>query len=770
MAPIPPLRMAVLGLLLLALSRAAGAYPIADIRVEGLQRIAAGTVFNYLPVKVGDELQPQDSAKIIRALYQTGFFDDVVLEQDGDVLVIRVAERPAIGQIDIEGNKDLETDDLLQALKDIGLSEGRVFNRSVLDRIEQELRRQYFSRGKYAMTLESKVTPLERNRVALKIVISEGVTARIKQINLIGNESFDTDDLLDEFQLGVSTWHSALSKNDRYSKQKLSGDLETLRSYYLDRGFINFDIESTQVSITPDKKDIFITIVVNEGDVFTISDIKLAGDLVVEKETLFPMIHLRRGETFSRKVVTASAERISALLGDSGYAFANVNSIPEIDNENRQAALTFFVDPGKRVYVRRINIRGNTKTRDVVLRREMRQMEAAWFSSALVRNSRERLQRLGYFDEVNVETPAVPGSADEVDVNVAVKEKSSGIIAAGIGYSQSDGIIFNSSISQNNFLGTGKRVSFAVNTSSSNTHYQLAYTNPYYTVDGISRGFNLSYRKTDFDELNSLDYITNVGEAGMEFGLPISDTGRVGLDIAVVKTDYRAGESLIAKEFEDVYGSDFLDFRLTGSWQDDTRDSAIFPRRGAVQRLTGTVSIPGSDLVFYRVGYRHDRYVPLWGDFVLRMNADLGYGDGFGDTEILPFFENFFAGGPRSIRGFEQNTLGPRETANPNSDPIGGNLKLAGNVEMIFPTFLSGQFEKTTRFSAFLDVGNVWLTYGPEERDSVGFDIGELRYSVGLAAAWLSPLGALSVSIGYPLNEQEGDRVENFQFSFGSTF
>ncbi len=766
----PTIKRIALGLMFMTLAVAADATPIADIRVEGLQRIAAGTVFNYLPVKVGDELQPEDSAKIIRALYQTGFFDDVVLEQDDAVLVIRVNERPAIGKIDIEGNKDLETEDLLQALKDIGLSEGRVFNRSVLDRIEQELRRQYFSQGKYAMTLESKVIPLERNRVALKIEISEGVSARIKQINIIGNDSFDEDDLLDSFELGTSTWHSALSKNDRYSKQKLSGDLETLRSFYLDRGFINFDIESTQVSITPDKKDIFITIVLNEGEVFTVSDIKLAGDLVVDKEELFPLVHIRRGDTFSRKVVTASSERISTLLGDSGYAFANVNSIPEIDKDSRQVSLTFFVDPGKRVYVRRINIRGNTKTRDVVLRREMRQMEAAWFSSSQVRHSRERLQRLGYFDEVNIETPAVAGSADEVDVNVAVKEKSSGVIAAGIGYSQSDGIIFNSSISQNNFLGTGKRVSFAINTSSSNTHYQLAYTNPYYTVDGISRGFNLSYRKTDFDELNSLDYLTNVGEASVNFGLPISDTGRVGLEMALVKTEFRAGDSIIAEEFEDQYGSDFLDFRLTGTWQDDTRDSSIFPRRGALQRLTAMASIPGSDLVFYRLGYRHDRYIPIWGDFILRLNGDVGYGDGLGDTEILPFFENFFAGGPRSIRGFEQNTLGPRETANVHSDPIGGNLKLAGNVEMIFPTFLSGQFEKTTRFSAFFDVGNVWLTYGPEDRESIGFDLNDLRYSVGLAASWLSPLGALSVSIAYPLNEKEGDRVENFQFSFGSTF
>lgn len=762
----------LLGSLLLLISAAATAesFPIEDIRVEGLQRISAGTVFNYLPVKVGESLQRGDTGRIIRSLYKTGFFKDVTLEQDGAVLVIHVRERPAVGQIEITGNKDLGEDDLKQALKDIGLAEGRVFNRSVLDRIEQEIRRQYFSRGKYGMELESTVSPLERNRVAVKLEISEGVTARIKQINLIGNHVFDEDDLLDVFELGTSSWHSAFTKNDKYSKQKLSGDLESLRSFYLDRGYINFDIESTQVSITPDKKDIFITVVVEEGDKYTISDLKLAGDLVVPKEAFFEQIHMRRGEVFSRSTVTGSAERISKLLGDNGYGFANVSSIPDINQETKEVAMTFFVDPGKRVYVRRVNIKGNTKTRDEVLRREMRQMESGWFSSSLVKQSRDRLKRLGYFEEVAIETPAVPGSADEVDVEVTVKEKSSGTLAAGLGYSQSDGLVFNTSVTQNNFLGTGKRVSLGFNNSSSNTLYRLAYTNPYYTIDGISQGFTLSYRKTDFDELNTLDYITNVGQAGINFGLPISDTGRVGLDISYYYTEFKAGDSLIAQEFENIYGTEFHDFRLTATWRDDSRDSAIFPSHGGIQNFVAMVSLPFSDLQFYRLSYSHHRYIPLWRDYVFHMGADLGYGDGFGDTEIVPFFHNFFAGGPKSVRGFEQNTLGPRETANVHSDPVGGNLKLTGNLELVFPTFLKGQFEKTTRFSAFMDFGNVWLTYGPEERDSVGFDIGELRYSAGLSASWLSPLGALSVSIAYPLNEKDGDRVENFQFNLGQTF
>ena len=760
----------VLGLaLLLSLTTSrADSLPIQDIRVEGLQRISAGTVFNYLPVKVGDALAPGDTANIIRILYKTGFFKDVSLVQDNGVLVIQVQERPAIGAIEIEGNKDIETEALMQALKDIGLSEGRVFNRSVLDRIEQELRRQYFSRGKYAMELESTVTPLERNRVAIKIDISEGVTARIKQINIIGNSAYDEDDLLDEFELGTSNWLSVFTKNDRYSKQKLSGDLESLRSHYLDRGYIDFEIESTQVSITPDKKDIFITIVVKEGDVFSISDIKLAGDLVVSKDELAPLIHIRRGDVFSRKEVTASSERISSLLGNSGYAFANVNSIPDIDQENKQVALTFFVDPGKRVYVRRINIRGNTKTRDEVLRRELRQMEAAWFSTDLVKRSRERLQRLGYFEEVNVETPAVPGSADEVDINISVKEKDSGNLAAGLGYSQTDGLVFNTSVTQNNFLGTGKRLTLGFNNSSSNTLYRLGYTNPYYTIDGISRGFNLSYRKTDFAELNTLDYITNVGIASVNFGIPISDTGRIGLDLGYVGTEYRAGISPIAVEFEELYGTDFNDIRATLTWRDDSRDSAIFPTRGRYQLASAVLSTV--DLQFYRLSYRYKQYVPIVKNYTLLLGVDLGYGDGYGDLDILPFFENFFAGGTKTVRGFEQNTLGPRETLDPNSDPIGGNMKVVGNLELYFPTFLGGQFEKTTRLSAFIDVGNVWLTYGDESRESVGFDIGDLRYSAGLSASWLSPLGALTVSLAYPFNDQDGDRVENFQFSLGQTF
>lgn len=743
-------------------------FQVSDIRVEGLQRIAPGTVFNYLPVQIGDTVGENVTGGIIRSLYQTGFFDDVRVERDASVLVIWVRERPAIAEIKITGNKDIETDALSAALADIGLKEGRVFNRSVLDRIEQELERQYFARGKYGVLIQSTVSPLERNRVAVNIEVIEGLTARIKQINIIGNQAFDEDALRQQFELGPSRWNSFYTKNDQYSKQKLAGDLESLRSFYLDRGYIKFDIKSTQVSISADKKEIYVTVAIEEGSPFRVSDIKLAGDPSVPAEQLFPVIRLERGAFFSRKATTESAERISNLLGDEGYAFANVNTVPEIDEEAKEVAITFFVDAGKRVYVRRVNMKGNTRTRDEVLRREMRQLETAWFSADLVRKSRERLQRLGYFDDVSMETPAVPGSADQVDVNVSVKEKPAGNLAAGVGFSQSQGILLNASVTQNNFLGTGKRVSLAFNTSSATRLYQLGYNNPYYTVDGISRGFNLSYRETDFDELIGADYSTDVGVAGVNFGLPISDTSRAGLGFRYQYTDFTPGASEIAQRFVNDNGNTFHDFVISGSYTKDTRDTAMFPTRGGLRTATAEIAVPGSDLQYYRVSLQEQRYVPLTSRFVFALSGDLGYGDAYGDISRLPFFENYYAGGPRSVRGWVANSLGPREIRS--DDPVGGNLKLAGSMEFFAPAPVGGQFEKSLRLGAFLDFGNVWSTYDSDLLTSTGFDIGDLRYSTGLSVTWLSPVGALSVSFAFPLNEQDGDDTQVFQFGFGQTF
>jgi outer membrane protein insertion porin family len=754
----------LVGFLLFSMAAVAGAdaFVVRDIRVEGLQRIAAGTVFNYLPVKVGERLEPGDTAEVIRALFKTGFFKDIRLEQDGDVLVVVVQERPAIAEISFEGNKDLETDKLKEGLKEIGLAEGRVFKRALLERVEQELNRQYFSRGKYGVKIDSTVTPLERNRVAVAITISEGVSARIKKINIIGNDSFDDDDLLDEFQLGVPAWYEFFSDKDKYSKQALAGDLEKLRSYYLDRGYIDFKIDSTQVSITPDKKDIYVTVVLTEGDVFTISEIKLAGDLELPAETFFPLIHLKRGEVFSRKQTTASAERISSKLADAGYAFANVNSIPDIDREKREVAITYFVDPGSRVYVRNINISGNTNTRDEVVRRELRQMESAWFSGGKIKLSRERVQRLGYFDEVMLETPAVPGRNDQVDIEIKVNEKPSGNLAAGVGYSQSQGIIFNGSISQDNFLGTGKHVSAGFDTSKANRRVNLSYTNPYYTIDGVSRGFEAIFQETDFSELNISSYSTDVSRLGVNFGLPLTEHDRFRLSLAYEHTRFVLGDSPSGEviDFKDRNGDEFDDVELMASWNRDSRDSAIFPSRGGHQRLSLEMNVPGSDLQYYRINYRHTHYLPLSRSLTLRLNGELGYGEGYSGGE-LPFFRNFFAGGIGSVRGFAENTLGPKDSTD---RALGANSKLIGQIELLMPPPMDS-FRKTMRWGVFFDAGNVF-----DLRDGGSIDWDEIRMSTGVMVSWLSPVGALAFSLGYPLNDKSGDSVETLQFSFGTTY
>ena len=763
-------RAALVAVLMLSVASAEASFRIADIRIEGLQRIAAGTVFNALPVQVDEVVSDNVTAAIIRALYGTGFFDDVTVEREGDVLIVVVRERPAVAEIEIVGNRSIKTDALKEGLKDIGLAEGRVFNRQVLDRIEQELRRQYYAAGRYGVDVRSTVSPLERNRVAVRIEVTEGLTSRLKQINIIGNEAFDDRTLLRQFTLGPTRWHSFYTRNDQYAREKLAADLENLRSFYLDRGFIEFDIVSTQVSISPTKHDIYITIVIDEGEVFHVSDIQLAGDPSLPTEQLFPLIHMRRGEIFSRKTASESAERISNLLADEGYAFANVNTIPEIDRDKQQVAVTFFVDPGRRVYVRRINMKGNTRTRDEVLRREMRQFESAWFSAEQVRRSRERLQRLGFFEDVTIETPAVPGAADLVDVDVTVKERPSGNLMAGIGYSQSDGILFNTSISQNNFLGTGKRVSFAFNSSRSDQLYRLAYTNPYYTVDGISRGFDLSYRTTDFDRYIGADYATDVGIAEVNFGLPITDTSRAGLGFRYQFTRFFAGDfSTLAQNFIQTQGDEFHDFFLTASYTRDSRDSALMPTQGARQRLFGEIALPGSDQEYYRINASAQQYVPLTGRFTFSMRGDVGYGAGYGSTKEMPFFENFYAGGPMSVRGWRAHSLGPREAASGRGS-VGGNLKLGGSVELFAPPPIGGQLERTLRLGTFLDFGNVWWTENNPLVKSTGFDAGDFRYSAGLSLAWLSPVGAIAISLAHPLNPADDDRTQTFQFSLGQTF
>jgi len=749
----------VLFCLLAAGSAVADAFQAKDIQVEGLQRIAAGTVFNYLPVKPGDEIDESSIPQIIRALFKTGFFKDVRLERTGDVLIIVVEERPAIASIDISGNKSIEEEDLMKGLADIGLAEGRTFNRSVLEQIGQELRRQFYNEGKYGVQLTTEVTPLERNRVAVSINIVEGKTAKIRDVNIVGNKDFTDKELMDDFQSRVGGWLAILTKENQYSREKMSGDLELLKSFYLDLGYLKFKVESTQVTISPDKKDIYVVINVTEGDVFTISDVRLTGDLVVEAESYFPLIQLRRGEPFSRRKVVDSTDRINDLLSEQGHAFANVNNIPEIDEENKTVSITYFVDPGSRVYVRRIDIKGNSRTRDRVVRREMRQMEKTQLSNSRVMLSRERLMRLGFFEDVTIETPTVPGSTDEMDVVVTVVEKPSGSLSGGLGYSQDNGVSFSASVTEDNFLGTGKKVSLALNTSSYNTLYQLSYFNPYATVDGISRGFSLSYQKTDYGDLNISDYLTDTSTASVNFGIPLSDFNRINTSFAIEDVKFKTGNypSEEIREFVEQEGDDFLNFKLTGSWKHDSRNSAVFPSQGFYQRFSTVLTIPGSDLQFYKLAYNFNHYIPIYKSLTFSSRGDIAYGDGYGSSEQLPFYENYFAGGEKSVRGFKTNTLGPRDSLD---DPLGGNIKLIGGVALFMPAPFA-DLGDTLRLTAFLDFGNVFA-------DSVELD--EVRYSTGLGLTWLSPMGAMTLSYGVPLNDKDDDEIEEFQFSFGNAF
>ncbi|MBL1320832.1 MAG: outer membrane protein assembly factor BamA [Methylophaga sp.] len=750
--------------LLLANTAIADTFKIKDIRVEGLQRISAGTVFNFLPVKVGDEMTDKDAKSIIRALFKSKYFNDVAVEEQDGVLVITVSERPAISSIEFVGNKDLDSKELLKSLSRMGFAEGQVFQQAILERVELELERQYFSRGKYGVTIDSVVTPLDRNRVAIRINMAEGVVATIASINIVGNTSFDEDELLVDFESTTGGLLSSFTNDNQYSRQKLSADLETLRSHYLDRGYVNFSVESTQVSITDDKKQMYITINIQEGERYKVKEVRLAGDLIVPENELFELVTIKKDAVFSRKAITQSTEYLTDRLGNDGYAFANINAVPAIDRENKEVTLTFFIDPGRRAYVRRINIAGNSKTRDEVLRREMRQQESAWISTSKVDTSRARIRRLGYFDDVNVETIPVPGTADQVDLDFNVSETPSGSLSAGLGFSQSDGLIFNANVVQKNFLGSGKHINFGFNNSSINTVYSFGYTNPFATVDGISQGFNAFYRQTDTTEANLARFSTDVWGGDISFGIPISEINRVRLAFGYENTEITLPSSNTIGYYSDFVaeeGDSFDTWTVTLSWSSDTRDNSILPTRGTSQSLSAEVAVPIGSLQYYKVRYRHKWFHPVTDSLTFSMRGNLGYGDVYGKTEIYPFFQNFYAGGIRSVRGFQANTLGVQE----DGQTLGGNLLVTGGAELIFPIPFIKKKLKSFRLSTFVDVGNVF-----SEDQGFGFDAGELRYSAGLSAVWISPFGAMTVSIAQPLNDESEDTVENFQFSLGSTF
>ena len=741
-------------------------FVIKDIRVEGLQRTEAGTIFSYLPVQAGDVMSDEKATQAIKSLYNTGFFKDVRIEADGDVLVVTVQERSAIAKIDFSGNKSFPSDKMTEGLKQIGISEGLIFDKSQLDRAEQEIKRQYLAQGKYGATVKTVVSPLERNRVAVRFEIEEGVVAKIRDINIVGNNAYTTDDLRAEFLLTTPNWMSWWNKDDQYSKQKLTADLETLKSFYMNQGYLEFSIDSTQVSISPDKQDIYITVNVTEGEKYTISDVKLAGELQVPEEELKPLIKIAKGDVFNRQMVTETSKAIGDRLGNEGYAFSNVNAIPEINKEEHTAAFTFFVDPGKRVYVRRINLTGNTRTRDNVLRREMRQLESAWYAGDKINRSKERLDRLQYFDSVDVETPAVAGTTDQVDVNINVTEKSTGSIQFGAGLSSNEGVVLGITVNQPNFLGTGNRVSAQVNTGKVNTTYSLSYTDPYFTPDGVSRGFDVYRRDVDTGSLNIGSYNSKSYGAGVRFGLPLSekDFFSFGLTGDFTKIDLSANSP---KQYLDFCGnakgcsSDSL--QLAAAWTHDSRDNTLFPNRGVLQKLSAEVTLPVLDLEYYKVEYKHTWFKDVTKTFTFMLNGELGYADSYGNKEY-PFFKNFYVGGVNSVRGFDNGAIGPRDfDPGTNSDfAVGGTTRIVGNAEVFTPVpFIknSSQF----RLSAFVDTGSVYA-------NNQSINLGDLRYSTGVGISWFSPFGPLKLVFAKALNKKEGDQTQTLQFQLGSQF
>ncbi len=756
---------------LIAVLFAGGAHAFApfnlkDIRVEGIQRTEAGTVFSYLPVKVGDTMTDEKASQSIKALFATGFFKDVRLEIDNDVLIIFVEERPAISSIDFVGLKEFDKDTIKKALRDNGIAEGRIFDRATLEKAEQELKRQYLARGKYSVAITTTITPLERNRVAINFNVDEGDAAKIKQINIVGNAAFREKDLLALFQLSTPNWISWYTKNDQYSRQKLAADLESLRSYYLNRGYLEFNIDSTQVSISPDKKDIFITVSVTEGERYVVSSVKLAGELLLPEADAKKLVQLRPGDIFSREKLNESTKAISDRLGAQGYAFANVNAAPEIDKEKRQVAFTIFVDPGKRVYVRRINVTGNTKTRDEVIRQEMRQIEGAFYDADRVTLSKERIDKTNYFKEVNVETPPVPGTTDQVDVNVNVEEKNTGSISFGAGFSTSEKLILSGSVAQANLFGSGKFASLTLNTGKINRVLAFSYTNPYFTVDGISQGFDVYHRRVDPTSLSVGQYRTQSTGGGIRFGYPIAEKESLsfGAGIDYTSLDIFSDSPNRYKAFVAEFGRSNVTIPITAGWATDGRDSIIYPTKGRFQSLGVEVGTPPGDLKYYKTNYLLQQFVPISKDLTLLLRGEAGYGNGFGG-QSLPFYKNYFAGGIGSVRGYDTATLGPRDVladGTLSTERLGGNRKLIGSAEVLFPLPGIGM-DKSVRLGVFSDIGQVW---GKGEKIALA----DMRASAGVSVLWSSPMGPLKFSLAKPINNKEGDKLQAFQFQMGSTF
>ncbi|SHK82742.1 Beta-barrel assembly machine subunit BamA [Marinobacter antarcticus] len=746
-------------------------FTVADIEVEGLQRVSAGTVFSAFPVNIGEQMDETELADAIKSLFRTGLFTDIEASRDSGILILTVRERPSITSIEIEGNKNIETDMLMDALAGAGLQEGQVFRRATLERLELEILRSYIGQGRYNARVKATAEVLPRNRVAIRLDINEGTVAAIQHINLVGNRDFSDEQLRDLFELRTSSWWNSLTNSDKYARERLGGDLETLRSFYLDRGYLDFNVESSQVSISPDKRQVFIAIALDEGPQYTISEIRLRGNLIIDEEELRELIPVDEGDVFSRARMTAISETLAFRLGKEGYAFASVNAVPE-PGEGNTAAVTFFVEPGKRAYVRRINFDGNVSTRDDVLRQEMTQMEGGIASSDRIEFSKSRLERLGFFKSVNVDTLPVPGTDDLVDVNYSVEEQPTGSLSASVGFSQDSGIILGANVSENNFFGTGKRVSFGVNVSDSVKSANISYMDPYYTVDGVSRGFSVFARKTDYQEEDITSYLLDEYGGRLTFGYPTDSITRLNFGLGYTLSKVKGGvfTSQEVSDFIDEEGDSFNNYFLFGSWRRSTLNRGVLPSDGYSHSLSLDVAVPGSDLTFYKVSHKTDFYFPLTDTnrWVLRTRTDIGYGDGYGSRSIMPFYEHFYAGGYGSVRGYQANSLGRRATNAVNDfsdpDPFGGNLLTEGSLELIFPTPFAGD-SRSMRTAFFLDAGQVFDT-------DRGFhpSTDEVRLSAGVGFQWITAVGPLAFSLAKPLNDKPGDDTQIFQFSLGQTF
>ena len=761
-----------------------GRFVIEDVRLQGLQRVSAGTVFNLIPVSVGDPLDTVAVRSTMRALFRSGYFKDIQLARDGGVLIVTLVERPAIETIELEGNKAIESEALLQGLAEQGLKEGEIFKQVTLERMGLELERQYVAQGRYGASIETDIEDLPRNRVNVKITIEEGKSSGIRHINVVGASLFPQEELLDALELKHPSLLSFYKNDDKYSREKLSGDLESLEAFYKDRGYADFEIESTQVSITPDRQQVYISIAVDEGQIYQVNKVNLVGELGdVKADDLRSLIIVQEGQTFSQALITATEERLTNALGNGGFTFATASGVPTL-NDDQTVDVEFFVDSGKRAYVRRIAFTGNAMTQDEVMRRESRQMEGGWASTAQIDLTKLRLERLGYFKGVEVETPQVPGKDDQIDVNFTVEEQPSGSISGTLAYSQGYGLIIGGNYQQTNLQGSGNSLNVGLSLSNFQKSLNFNYFDPYFTMDGISRGFNVFLRRLDYDARNIARYSTDSAGLGVNFGLPISETQRINFGVMAEYTEitegYYAAQEI--SEFIEVNGPRSANLKANISWSRSTLNRGIFADRGTSQSMAAEVSVPGSDLQFYKFIYNGERYFPITSNWTLRLRTELGFGGGYGDTPSLPFYEHFYGGGFGSIRGFENSTLGPRSTppldseGNPvyfrdrNGDPFGGNLLVEATAELIFPMpFVDDNRQFRPAF--FVDAGNVFNTNCPKVSvNCFGFDADNFRYSVGVGVSWLSGMGPLTFSFAKPFQTQPYDEKEMFQFELGRTF